>query len=349
MQKLKDMVIKILFIWKVEEKLQKYFTTKLDSYLGELIELLFIPSYSEEKALEFIEQVDMIVGWRPNKDLLLKAKNLKLFNNPGAGIQHLIPIFKEVNSKRINPVLLANCHGNSYFTAQHVIALLLAVTNKIIPHHNWMIEGKWRMGEEEGKSTPLRKRTIGLLGYGEINRKVHKFLAGFDVNFAICRRNWKGKDELLNNDVMKYLTEQLNEFLNKIDILIVAIPLTKETKGLITEKELKILGPKGIVINVGRGEIINQGDLFKALKNNELLGAGIDVWYNYDPEEKEGKKYPYNTENPFHELKNIVLSPHRGASPMDDLERWDDVIQNIKTLAEKKSEFKNVVDLDLEY
>ena len=212
-----------------------------------------------------------------------------------------------------------------------------------------MKQGNWRTGDDEAKSIPLQHKTIGLLGYGAINQRVHKLLQGFDVSFAICKRSKEIKNEIQYDYTKLFTTKDLHEFLRLVDVLVVAIPETKETKGLIKKKELELLGPEGIVINVGRGDIIDEGDLFDALKKKKIAGAGIDVWYHYSPEEKEGKKYPYDQTHPFQELENIVLSPHRGASPMDNLERWDDVIYNIIQLAEGKQEFKNKIDLDLMY
>ena len=90
-------------------------------------------------------------------------------------------------------------------------------------------------------------------------------------------------------------------------------------------------------------------DLYQALKNNTIAGAAIDVWYNYEPEEKEGKLFPYVIDNPFHELDNIILSPHRAGSPFGDLSRWDENIHNLKTLADGRKNFINVIDLEEEY
>lgn len=341
------MGVTILFIWTVEPDLRSYIKSELSEYLKNDLKLIFLDPYSDEEAEKYIEHVDMIVGWRPQKELLQKAINLQLFNNPGAGIQHLVPLFKELNNDREKPIILTNCHGNSYFTAQHAVGLLLAVTNKIILHHNWMREGKWRTGDEEGKSIPLKKKTIGLLGYGAINKKVHKFLRGFEVSFVICKKTVMKAEK--DSRLPYYSLNQLHDFLQLIDVLIIAVPLTKETKGLIARKELELLGSDSVLINVGRGEVIDQNDLFIALKDKKISGAGLDVWYNYRPNEQDGKKYPYDNKNPFHKLDNVVMSPHRGASPMDNLERWNDVLYNIKTLFERKNNFKNIVNLELEY
>ena len=84
------------------------------------------------------------------------------------------------------------------------------------------------------------------------------------------------------------------------------------------------------------------------MKSKSIAGAAIDVWYDYRPEQDEtGRKYPYD--HPFHELDNVVLSPHRGASPMDDLHRWNEVIENISRYSRGRTDFLNQVDLERGY
>ncbi|MFW9981371.1 MAG: NAD(P)-dependent oxidoreductase, partial [Candidatus Thorarchaeota archaeon] len=310
------------------------------------VNLIFLDNPSEEKLLEVANSAHILVGWRPSRELLDGATQLRLFINPGVGVQHHIETFREINESR--DVILINGHGNTYFTAQHAVALLLALTNKIIPHHRWMQEGLWRKGDSDAKSVPLRDRKIGLLGYGAVNKKVHRFLSGFDVEFHVCRRSWKEVSETLPTPVKKYSHTEIHEFLNEIDTLIVGVPQTPETIGLIGSKEFQILGEQGIVVTVARGPVIDEEAFYTALSKKQITGAAIDVWYDYHPEEdKDGRKYP--SAFPFHRLDNVVLSPHRGASPMDDLRRWDEVIENIAKFAEGNQDFINVVDLERGY
>lgn len=339
-------MIKVLFIWQVREELRNYLLSNLSQYSQE-VNLIFLDDVSNDNLLKHATDVDILVGWRPNKEFLLSSNNLKLFINPGAGVQHLIELFKEVNSLRSTKITLVNGHGNSYFTAQHVVALLLALTNKVIPHHNWMVEGKWRMRDTDAKSIPLRYRKIGLLGYGAVNSRVHKFLANFNVDFSVLRNSWS-ETVSYPTSIKKYTIAQLGEFLKEIDILIIAIPLTTYTEGLIGEKELELLGTEGLVVNIGRGPIIKEEELYLCLKNKIIRGAAIDVWYNYNPEsDSQGRKFP--SKFPFYELKSVILSPHRGASPMDDLERWNEVIENISRVIKGESRFLNEVDLKSGY
>lgn len=338
--------INILFLWKPEDILLNY----LKEGLKEFSKIEFFVQDKEtnvEVEKEYYRNSNIIIGWKPNEEYIKEAKNLKLFINPGAGVKHLIKLFKELNADR--KITLVNGHGNSYFTAQHGVALLLSLMNKIVPHHNWMKEGKWRSGDEEAVSIPLRDRKVGLLGYGAINKKIHKFLSGFDVEFHILKRSWEDGEITKEK---KYLPEQLNEFLSEVDTLIIALPDTDETNNLINAKELEVFGKNknSVLVNIARGAIINEEALYNALKNNTISGAALDVWYNYHPETINDKKYPYDSEKfPFHELDNVILSPHRAASPHDDLKRWDEVIENISRFAEGEKDFINVVDIEKGY
>ena len=332
------------FISNVSEQVRDYLKERL-KFLNNL-QIIFREDKSLQELLKSVPTADILIGWRPSKEILVAAKNLKLFINPGAGVQHLIELFREVNRER--KVLLINGHGNSYFAAQHAVALLMSLMNKIIPHHEWMRQGKWRTGDKDAPSIPLRFRKIGLLGYGAINQKVHRFLSGFDVEFSILRKHWEKQKSPLPTQVKKYKFSQLHDFLEDIDTLIVALPLTSLTNRMIKRDELKALDSSGLIVNISRGDIIDEESLYNALKDRIIQGAAIDVWYNYSPEINEkGQKFPFNF--PFHSLDNIILSPHRGYSPFNDLLRWNEVIENITRMAQGLQNFINVVDLDEEY
>jgi len=333
--------MKVLFIRKISEELKTYLKKGLQDYPD--IELVFPDKKNEKELIELAENVKIIVGWRPTEKLLNYATKFKLFINPGAGVQHLIDLFRKINQKR--DITLVNGHGNSYFTAQHGVALLLSLMNKIIPHHNWMKEGKWRLGDSDARSLPLRNRKIGFLGYGNVNRNIHKMLLGFDISFAALKREWPENKFF---DIIQYKRENLSGFLKYIDVLFCTVPLTSYTKNMIGMPELKLLGKDGILINLSRGAVINEKDLFEALQKKIISAAAIDVWYNYQPEpDEKGRKFP--TKYPFYELVNVILSPHRAASPFNDLQRWDEVIDNISRFAQNRTDFLNVVNLHNEY
>jgi phosphoglycerate dehydrogenase-like enzyme len=336
----------VLFIWKVRDELQDY----LNSHLGEHenINLIFLEDEELEKLDEYAVDADIIIGWRPKQEMLDKAERLKLFINPGVGVQHLIEMFKELNHDREQPIILANGHGNTYFTAEHAVALLLSYSNRIVLHDRWMRDGLWRKGDKEAASIPIKNKNIGLLGYGAINKKVHQFLSGYDVEFSILRNNWsKDTDYKYPTTYSKYNSDQLDQFLSAVDILMIALPQTSRTINLIGQKEFKMMKENLILITVARGTVINQEAFYDALSSNKIRGAAIDVWYNYTPDEVDGKKFPFDF--PFHELDNVIMSPHRAASPFSDLDRWYEVVDNILICAQGSNRFINQVNLDEEY
>jgi phosphoglycerate dehydrogenase-like enzyme len=336
--------INVLFLWDVEDRLKNYLHSKLVNITN--LNLIYPKDLDQNNLMALGHTAQVLIGWRPTFELLENANNLKLFINPGAGVQHLIPLFTKINPK--TPIVLVNGHGNSYFTAQHAVALLLSLINKVIPHHEWMKEGKWRTGDDEAKSIPLWNKKVGLIGYGAINKKVHQILAGFQCEFSVLRRSWKGKKDDHLPIVNRFEPKEIRNFMKEVNFCIVAVPQTNQTVNMIDTEELKCLGKNGFLISIGRGGVINEEALFSALKENRLAGAAIDVWYEYSPEPNEKKqKYPYHF--PFHDLSNIILSPHRAASPFDNLERWDEVVENLTRIAKGRCDFINQVNLTDEY
>ncbi len=340
----------VLFIWEIDKELKRHLKKKI----GKEVSLIFPDKSFEKNKKALYESADAIIGWRPDKELLSVAGKLKLFINPGTGVKHQIEVFRELTKKR--KVKLINGHGHSYATAQHTVAMLLALMNRIVPHHNWMEKGVWRTSDDKdifSSSILLKNRKIGLLGYGAINSKVHRFLSGFSNEFNVLKRRLdkntpKSLTDHAGNTVNLFGEGMLGEFLKSSDILIIAVPHTSKTENLIGLKELKLLGRNGLLVNVARGTIVNETGLYNALEKNIIAGAALDVWYNYSPKkDRKGREYPFA--KPFHKLGNVVLSPHRAASPFDDLDRWDEVIENLKRLASGKRNFINEVDLTEEY
>jgi phosphoglycerate dehydrogenase-like enzyme len=117
-------------------------------------------------------------------------------------------------------------------------------------------------------------------------------------------------------DLKIYPPQALHDLLPQADVLFITLPLTKETNGLIGEKELALLPEHAVLVNVGRGAIVDQGALYHALKDGKLHSAGIDVWYHYPPDIESYPNTP-PADYPFHELDNIVMSPHRGGGSME--------------------------------
>lgn len=336
--------ITVLFLYKPFERVKQHLLLHFKDFSH--VKFIFPNDITEEHLLTLIPEADVVIYWDISEKILLASKKLKLYISPYTGVEHLTR--KLLTIQKMPKFTLCNAHGASGLIAQQAIAMLFAICNHIVYHHKDMEKGNWIPGgegvEEPAPSINLASRKIGLLGYGQINQKVHHMLSGINENIHILKRNWAEKDKENQKNVKCYNFEERDDFFQTIDILIIAAPLTKLTHHMISSKELELLGENGIIVNVGRADIIVEEDLFKALQNETIARAALDVWYRYRPEPNEtGKKYPYTF--PFHELSNVLISPHRADSPFDDLERWSDIIENIKILASGGTNFKNIVNI----
>jgi phosphoglycerate dehydrogenase-like enzyme len=298
---------------------------------------LFYPETNKER-LQLAPEMHIIVGREVELGILEAATKLRMYIFSGTGVDGLLKTYSKYSRK--NEVILCNTHRSSYNCAQHVVALLLGLTNHLFIHDSRM--RKQEDSQRDPESIPLRGKNIGLLGYGPINRFVQSFLAGFDVSFSVLKRSWENNDTTL--DFKRYTTGQLLEFMKEVDVLIIALPLTVETNGMIGEDELAALGASSYLVNISRGAIIKQEALFKALKKNQIAGAGLDVWYDV----KEESKYGYSQKYPFHELDNVILSPHR-ANSGGQITKWDPVFVNIKKMADGETDFVHVIDVGRGY
>ncbi len=337
--------MRVLFIWQVNDQLKSYLShhplKKSDT------EFIFLPSEQLNKLeIPRPEDIQVVIGWighnEVSRNICRKLSNLELIINPGVGIEKALPVMRELNKNK--HVTLCNSHAHTYFTAQHALGMLLTLSNCLLTHHRLMKDGKWRAGDKEGASLPLKYRKTGLLGYGPINQQAHQFLSGFKTDIHILKNSLNEDQEA---DPNFYTPDQLHDFLKNIDNLLIAVPHTKKTEGMIGREELELLGEKGILVNVARGSIVQEEAFYQALKKKTIFAAGSDVWYNYKPDvDEKGRKYPYSY--PFHELDNMLLSPHRGGSPLNDLNRWDECME-ILSCFENGRELFNVVNLDREY
>lgn len=328
--------MKVLFQYHPKAEIIEY----ISSNVHPNAQLVFAQAGDKEALIKLAADADVMVGWQLPDALLDALSNLKLFINPAAGINRLVA---DLGDKRPSfPIV--NSHDNTVLTAQHAVALLLSVSSQIVVHHNLMLEGKWRTRDPEGISTPLIGSDIGILGYGSVGKRIHHLLQPFGAKFHLLKTDWPASPE----SAKTYSPDQLDRFLDQIDQLIVTLPLTPQTRDLLGYEELCRLGTNGVLVNVGRGEVVNEEGLYRVLKEKKIKGAGIDVWYNYRPEPDEnGKKWPYSF--PFKDLDNVVLSPHRAGSPDYFLPRWDDVIYNINQMVSGEGKLINHVDLDRQY
>ncbi|HZY42405.1 MAG TPA: NAD(P)-dependent oxidoreductase, partial [Anaerolineae bacterium] len=205
-------------------------------------------------------------------------------------------------------VAVHNLHHNAAATAEMAMALLLAAAKCIVPIDRLFRQHDWTPRYQRAQSVLLAGKTALVLGYGQIGQRVARACAALGMHVLATRRS-QPELELIEG-VKVYPPHDLLALLPRSEVLIITLPLTPETRGLIGERELALLPRGSIVVNVGRGSIIDEAALYHALRDRQLASAGLDVWYQYPADEAARSSTP-PAHYPFHELDNVVLSPHR--------------------------------------
>ena len=235
-----------------------------------------------------------------------------------------------------------NSHFNDAMVAQHALALLLAVTNRVVAADRAMRRGDWGDDHDERHlGVQLAGKVALLVGYGAIGRALRPSLEALGMEVRAYRRRPRA-----DGSVREYGPGKLHEALAAADAVVVSLPATPDTEGLLGAAELARLKPTAALVNVGRGKVIDEEALYRALDAGRLLGAGIDVWYRYPKREPLERVFP--SAYPFQELDNVVMSPHRG----NDVRDWQrvaarDVLATLTALA--AGEERNRVDLESGY
>ncbi len=209
---------------------------------------------------------------------------------------------------RYPQISLHNLHYNVVPTAEMALTLLLSAAKFVVPIDRELRNGDWRSRYAETPVAVMHGKTVLILGYGQIGQHLAPICQAMGMNVIGVRRDPPAPGD--GNDVEVYPPGALHQLLPRANALVNILPLTPETQGMIGADELALLPDDAIVVNIGRGATIDEEALFEALASGRLLAAGIDVWYNY-PKTDEDRADTPPSRFPFHELDNVVMSPHR--------------------------------------
>jgi phosphoglycerate dehydrogenase-like enzyme len=209
-----------------------------------------------------------------------------------------------------------NLHHNAVSAAEMAVTLMLAASKCILPHDRALRRHDWRPRYQPTPAFILEGRTALVLGYGAVGQRVADACRGLGMSVSAIQRTLP---EPAAQQV--YTSQALPDLLPQADVLIIALPLTDQTLGLIGQEELALLPSESVLVNVGRGPIVHEESLYDALRDGTLHAAGLDVWYNY-PEDEASRSSTPPSAYPFHKLENVVMSPHRGgAAGSEEIER----------------------------
>lgn len=302
-----------------------------------------IPKTDERETIEkHLREVEVVIGGSFNKEDLEQAKKLKLIQIPFAGVDKLdFDLYKNYPE-----ICICNIHANKNAVAEHVFALILALAKNIVTNDRDLRLGRWHGFSTKEPTVQLQGRSLGIIGLGSIGWEIAKIGHTLGMKVFALKRKIEEKD-LEKKNVLEFLGEKkdLEKVIKESDFIVVAVPLTRETKGLIGGKELKLMKEK-YLINISRGIVINEEALFESLKEGNLAGAAIDTWYQY-PTSKQKEISPSKYD--FHKLDNIVMSPHTAGYTDKALE------ENIKSVFNNivkiyyGEEPENQIDPELEY
>lgn len=253
----------------------------------------------------------VLVSGRPPRAFVEASPNLHTLVIPWAGLAgetaKILADFPHVS--------IYNLHHNAAATAEMAVALLLAAARKLLPIDRVFRSGDWSPRFQANAVMALDGRTALILGYGNIGRRTAVACQALGMTVLATRRS--AQQACPDGAAEVHPPDALDDLLPRANALIITLPLTPETRGLIDARRLALLPPGGVVVNVGRGKVVDQHALYNALASGHLRGAGLDVWYNY-PSTKEEEAHTLPADAPFHELENVIMSPHRAADPQSD-------------------------------
>jgi len=279
----------------------------------------------EAAVLAEMASVDVIVTLAFNKAMGDTARRLRLVQVPGAGLDRIdraaIP----------RDAALANVYGHEIGIAEYAIGAMLTLSREFVKLDKAMRGAEWLSQWAVGVDAPapwreLAGKTLGIIGYGRIGQAVAKRARAFDMTVLATRRNAEDGDPFAAVRPPSFMTEMLS----LSDFVVVTAPLTDETKGLIGREQLGAMKAHAILVNVARGAIVDEEALYTALRERRIGGAALDVWYSYPT--APGPTNPSRC--PFHELSNVLMTPHVSGWTDGMLEaRTDLIADNIGRVA----------------
>jgi phosphoglycerate dehydrogenase-like enzyme len=294
-----------------------------------------VQSEDKNEALDLIRDVDVLFAGFFSKELFQAAKKLRWIQSWGAGVERIL--IPEVVK---GGVIVTNAGGvHPTPISEHVIGMMLCFTRRLHVFIRNQTEKKWERPETwtSPMIEELSGKTLGIVGLGRIGTEIAKKAKCLGMRVIATKRD-PTHPASFNVDRL-IASADLNQLLAESDFTVLSLPLTKETEGMIGEKQLKSMKPAGILINVSRGKIIQENKLVQALKQGWIAGAGLDTF--------ENEPLPENSE--LWNFENVMITPHIAGDTPYYPERLTNIFtENLNRFIHKRPLF-NVVDKNLGY
>lgn len=278
---------------------------------------------------DMLQQAEIIFGW-PEEEHLRKAVNLKWLQLPSAGADS----YMKKENYHHKDIILTNSSGVFGLPiAEHVFSMILAY-NRNLP--DYIDQQRQKLWKGIRKTRDFYGSTIGVIGLGDIGTEVARRAKAWGARVLGVKRTKSQVPEYVDQ---LYTTEEIDLVLEQSDYIVLALPNTQKTNGIITEEKLKKMKPHAFLINIGRGSLIDQEALIKALQEGWIGGAGLDVT---SPE-------PLPQDNLLWELPNVILTPHvSGSSPSNEDRRVGIFLRNLSHYLDNEP-MENVVSFEEGY
>jgi phosphoglycerate dehydrogenase-like enzyme len=282
---------------------------------------------------DIFADAQIIVGGPITREIAAAARGLRLFHAAQAGIDGL-------GLEWLGPaVQVCNTYNHEVSIAEHVLLAMLTLLRRPQEFDRELRQGKWDGSCIWGRPPELgvlQGRTALIIGLGHIAREIVLRAGAFGLRIVGVSRRPEPRPGV--DVVVGY--ETWRDQLPRADFLIPCCPLTAETRGLIGARELESLNRGARLINIARAGIVDEAALYEALRQGRLAGAALDVWYQY-PKTRDEICHP--SRFPFHELPNVLLTPHvSGWTTQTVAGRMRDIAGNINRLS-RGEPLKNVV------
>jgi phosphoglycerate dehydrogenase-like enzyme len=222
---------------------------------------------------------------------------------------------------------VCNAFGHETAIAEYVVMVMLA-----LHHRLFQISGEFRDGGSWATSwvqsgTPhgeVRGTTLGIVGFGRVGREVARRAAPFGCRILAANRSPRDAEPGVEHI---YPMAELDRMLPLCDTVAICTALGPETTGLIDARRLGLMKPSAVLINIARGQVIDEDALYAALRDGTIGGAAIDVWWQYPNPAEPTRR---GSRHPFHELPNVIVTPHNSGWTSGMVRRrWDEIADNI--------------------
>jgi phosphoglycerate dehydrogenase-like enzyme len=223
---------------------------------------------------------------------------------------------------------VCNSFGHETAIAEYVVMVWLALHHRLFEiSGEFRNEGSWRSSwvESGAPQGEVRSSTLGIVGYGRVGREVARRAAPFGARILAANRTPREPEPGVER---VYPVTELDHMLPECDTVALCTALGPETTGLINGHRLARMKPTAFLINIARGQIVDEDALYAALRDGRIGGAALDVWWQYPTAAEPNRR---GSRHPFHELPNVVVTPHNSGWTQGMVRRrWDEIAENLR-------------------